>query len=265
VGSPTSPPPEPTSLLREQFEIQRTWLRNMLPPSRTVCPVCRGAREPGYDRCYPCGQARSRSGGILADAVVPISYSVEGGQHYYQLKAYKSPVSPNQPALLRLAVLYRLFFSEHRGCLERAAGGRLSHVAMVPSTRSRAGTHPLQQIIGAVHHGLGAVQAAANSTYGNAREFHVDRFTVSAISGTPDPARILLLDDLWVTGARAQSMAHALKRAAAESVIIVTLGRQVRISHPTSQPILDGISRIPFALERCALDQLSTNFGPAPG
>ncbi len=33
--------------------------------------------------------------------------------------------------------------------------------------------------------------------------------------------RILLLEDLWVTGARAQSMAHALKHAGAHTVITV--------------------------------------------
>jgi len=65
----------------------------------------------------------------------------------------------------------------------------------------------------------------ADPRYGNAREFHGDRFTVSTISTTRDPARVLLLEDLWVTGARAQSMAHALKRSGAASVIIVALGR----------------------------------------
>jgi len=39
----------------------------------------------------------------LSDAVVPISYSPDNGQHYYQLKVYKSPTSPNRLAQFRLA------------------------------------------------------------------------------------------------------------------------------------------------------------------
>jgi hypothetical protein len=101
VGSPTSPPSDPNQAAREQFNIQRNWLLNPLPPSRSVCAVCRGARDPGFARCYPCNQAFRRSGGLLADAVVPISYSPDNGQHYYQLKVYKSPTSPNALAHYR--------------------------------------------------------------------------------------------------------------------------------------------------------------------
>ncbi len=178
MGSPTSPPPDPTLAAREQFDIQRNWLRNLLPPTRIVCPVCRGAREPGYPRCYPCNQAHRASGGILADAVVPISYSPDDGQHYHQLKVYKSPTSPNRLAQFRLAILYALFFNTHRHCLERAAGGPFTHVGTVPSTRARAGIHPLQQIAQVAHGSLPLIAATANPAYGNAREFHRDRFHV---------------------------------------------------------------------------------------
>ncbi len=180
MGSPTSPPPDPNKAAREQFKIQRNWLLNPLPPGRDVCPICRGARDPGYPRCYACNQTYRRSGGILADAVVPISYSPDDGQHYHQLKVYKSPTSPNRLAQFRLAVLYTLFFNTHQHCLEHPAGGPVTHVATVPSTRARAGIHPLQQIIQVAHGRLPLIAAAANPAYGNAREFHHDRFHTSA-------------------------------------------------------------------------------------
>jgi hypothetical protein len=222
VGSPTSPS-DPRRAAHEQFNIQRNWLLNPLSPSRTVCPICRGARDLGYPRCYPCNQAHRRSGGILADAVVPISYSPDDGQHYHQLKVYKSPTSPNRLAQFRLAVLYAAFFNTHRNCLERAAGGAFTHVATVPSTRARIGIHPLQQII----------QVAAQT-----------------------PPRILLLEDLWVTGARAQSMAHALKQAGATTVVTVALGRQINHDHLPSRPLLEAARRASFDLDRCAIDDL---------
>lgn len=186
-----------------------------------------------------------------------ISYSPDDGQHYHQLKVYKSPTSPNRLAQFRLAVLYALFFNTHRSCLEHAAGGPFTHVATVPSARARAGIHPLQQIIQVAHSSLPLIAAAANPAYGNAREFARDRFHVPPLAVTRTPPRILLLEDLWVTGARAQSMAHALKHASAATVITVALGRQINHNHPPSRPLLETARKAPFDSNRCALDDLS--------
>ncbi len=176
---------------------------------------------------------------MLADAVVPISYSPDNGQHYHQLKVYKSPSSPSSLALLRLAVLYTIFQNSHHRCLQRVAGGPFSHVATVPSTRDRTGVHPLQQIITAGHGSANIVFATANPAHGNAREFHADRFVVPTFPSAEVPVRVLVLEDLWVTGARAQSMAHALKRAGAASVVVVALGRHVNLAYQGSQALLD--------------------------
>jgi len=256
VGSPTSPPPDPNQAVQEQFNIQRNWLLNLLPPSRTVCPICRGARDPGYPRCYACNQTYRASGAILADAVVPISYSPDNGQHYHQIKVYKSPTSPNRLAHFRLAVLYTLFHNAHRRCLERAAGGAFTHIATVPSTRARAGVHPLQQIIQVAHGSLSLITGAANEAYGNVREFACDRFQVLPLAATPSPPRVLLLEDLWVTGARAQSMAHALKKAGAAAVVAVALGRQINHDHPPNRSLLEAARQAPFDISRCAIDDV---------
>ncbi|OLB76011.1 MAG: hypothetical protein AUI14_19840 [Actinobacteria bacterium 13_2_20CM_2_71_6] len=194
---------------------------------------------------------------MLADAVAPISYSPDDGQHYHQLRVYKSPTSPNQLAHFRLAVLYTLFYNNHRPCLQLGAGGAFTHVATVPSTRARAGIHPLQQIIQVAHSALPLIAATANPAYGNAREFARDRFHVPPFTAGPSSPRVLLLEDLWVTGARAQSMAHALKETGAAAVVVVALGRQVNHGHPPSRPLLDTARHTPFDLNRCAIDDLS--------
>jgi hypothetical protein len=256
VGSPTSPPPDPSEAAREQFNIQRNWLLNPLPPSRLVCPVCRGARDPDYPRCYQCNQAWRRSGGLLADAVVPISYSPDDGQHYYQLKAYKSPTAPNPLAHYRLAVLYTLFITRHRQCLQRAAGGAFTHIGTVPSTRARAGVHPLQKIAELAHPGVPQLSAAADPAYGNVREFIANRFHTPPIASATAP-RVLLVEDLWVTGGRVQAMAHALKKAGAATVVAVILGRQINHDHTPSRPLLDRAHQQAFDLSRCAIDDLT--------
>jgi hypothetical protein len=243
-------------LAQEQLSIQQAWLRNMMPPTRDVCPVCRGPRDPQYALCYRCNGARSQSGGLLADAVVPVSYSPDDGQHYYQLRVYKSPTSPNQLALFRLAVLAMVFTQRHRPCLERAAGGRFTHVAAVPSTRARTGTHPLVGILTAIYPSLPHVGAVANTAYGNTREFARDRFYVEQFAPNA-PARVLILEDLWVTGGRAQSLAYALRTAGATSVIVVALGRQINKGYQPASPILEAIRNVPFSMDRCALDDFN--------
>jgi phosphoribosylpyrophosphate synthetase len=46
--------------------------------------------------------------------------------------------------------------------------------------------------------------------------------------GSLEGARVLLLDDLYVSGSRAQSAAAALRRAGARPVLIVPMGRVIR-------------------------------------
>jgi hypothetical protein len=56
-----------------------------------------------------------------------------------------------------------------------------------------------------------------------------DAFAVpSTCRTTVAGARMLLLDDVYVSGSRAQSAATTLRRAGASSVLIVPLGRVIR-------------------------------------
>jgi predicted phosphoribosyltransferase len=58
----------------------------------------------------------------------------------------------------------------------------------------------------------------------HARAFAVPRSSRTAVSG----ARVLLLDDTYVSGSRAQSAGAALRGAGARSVLIVPIGRVLR-------------------------------------
>jgi len=78
------------------------------------------------------------------------------------------------------------------------------------------------------------------------RTFHGDRFTVPSL---PE-ARILLLDDTWTTGARAQSMSHALKSSGARSVVTVVLGRHLNGSHAGSKALVEQARGTAFDINR---------------
>ncbi|MEH0985849.1 hypothetical protein [Micromonospora sp. CPCC 205556] len=69
-----------------------------------------------------------------------------------------------------------------------------------------------------------------------------------------EPVRALVIDDTWTTGARAQSLAYALKQAGAERVAIVVLGRHVNPDHPPSAPLLAAIRNSIFDPAVCAAE-----------
>jgi hypothetical protein len=227
---------------------QAIFLRNPLPAGPGVCRVCRAAAKDGYDTCYPCRTHRSASR-LTADVVVPIAYALKGAQHAHHLATYKFE-PPSSSARTALHALGLVFLGQHRTCLERAAGGPLTHAVVVPSTRGRAGAHPLQVLL-RPSTSLPFLDARAEVEYPREdRTFHRDRFSVPPLSG----GRVLLLDDTWTTGARAQSLAHALKSSGARSVVTVVLGRHLNGAHPGSKTLVERARETEFDISRCALD-----------
>jgi len=83
------------------WDILRRWLR---PPSAflyplgpyspacpDLCTVCRGPARPGFARCYQCGRHELLGRGLLAGAVVPVSYAVKGTPFAADLWRYNGP------------------------------------------------------------------------------------------------------------------------------------------------------------------------------
>ena len=221
------------------------WLCSPLPAARGVCRTCRGPADPGFARCFQCGLHTSAAPGLLADTVVPVSYAVKGGRHAANLWRYKSGRPEAGAAGSALLALLLVFLRDHGRCVWQAAGsGPPTHVATVPSTRGRPGPHPLQALLGRCLR-LPRAALAVTSAYPGAalgppdplepdgREIQPSLF---AAGRRLDAARVLLLDDTWTTGARAQSAAAAAKLAGARSVTIVVLGRHLNPADIAGQP-----------------------------
>ena len=207
--------------------------------------MCRGPAEPSYRSCYPCNE-HTRASRSLADAIFPIAYCAKGGQHYEDLKRYKNP--PIVPlAGARLRGVTENFLERHLACLAHAAGGKLTHLAVVPSTR-RGGPHPLSEILGIADQVIDGIGANPD----HARRFSADTFTTSWQADLRYPARVLLFDDTWTTGASLQSFAHTLKQAGATSVVGLVLGRLINWDYLPARPIFKSIKDVPFDVNRCA-------------
>jgi hypothetical protein len=174
--------------------------------------------------------------------VVPARFCPVPSPLYTVLLGYKE--SPVAEARRRFAGIVRSlvhdFLLGQAGRLEAALGGPIDLVAVVPSTH-RPGPAPLSLVAGLgvdVVAALPAARWAPDLLHRAALRDgpppvahmwpHAAAFIVTPAGGDGvRGARALLLDDTYVSGARSQSAAAALRRAGARTVI-APLGRVLR-------------------------------------
>ncbi len=231
-----------------------------------VCRICFGATtSPWYQHCYQCEKIQRRAHGLLADLVVPITYrNGHEGQHSRDLRMYKkNPAS--EAARKNLAVLFRDFCVRHIRCVKKTAGvASFTHVAFVPSTKNPGQAHPLQTLLAPTVRSLRRIDLGVNRDVSpGAREFHQEWFLLDEIPDPRPQTAVLLVDDTWVSGARAQSAAHRLKQAGAHKVVTVVLARQLEPSFPPAQPLVNRITRDPFDPTTCAVHEEDAAGGPS--
>ncbi len=175
--------------------------------------------------------------------VVPIGYAVRGKGLADDLRDYKSEWAAAATAAVaaeRLRQMLAAFLSGRAHEVWVAAGmpGGPGAVAVVPSGQGRPGEHPLTRIVrSSVELPLIRLSIAGRETHG--REINPDWVQVG------DPvvgADVLVIDDTWVSGGSAQSVAVALKLAGARRVAIVVLGRHVNPADPKSAAFLRAAS-----------------------
>lgn len=221
-----------------------------------LCLVCTGPAGRGRQRCYHCSLHVQCAGDSLADLVVPVTYALKGSQHARQLWHYKYAGRPTTiggskaaaSAGLSLLALLLVFLRDHGNCLWRRASwhARPTHLAVVPSARSRPGPHPLRTLIEPYLRRPWA-EMSAEADDQRTRELDPGRFTSAPVPG----ARVLLMDDTWTTGASAQSAAMALRRAGARSVVTVVIGRHLSLA--PAELANFGPASMPFSFASCAV------------
>ena len=183
--------------------------------------------------CFACRRV-GRCLGLALAPVFPVRLCPLPGPLYTVLMGYKE--SPVREARRRFGPMVRALFEEfvssHACCLF-AAGGTSDLVLPVPSSARPAGS-PLGGVDGLASacaplgdwmpHLLARAESPVGHMRPARRAFEVPAAHTPAVAGR----RTVLLDDTYVSGARAQSAAAALRRAGARSVVIVVLGRVLR-------------------------------------
>lgn len=150
---------------------------------------------------------------------------------YGRLVKYKNGDAGSHTALSALTTLY-LGAQERR--IAALLGGAITQIAVVPSTRGKSfELHPLAGVIrrsAAFHDRLANVLSHRNGV-GIAHQEYKPSFCqvdAAAVRGQ----RIVLVEDLWVSGAKAVSAAGALMEAGAASVAVISIAREIRPNSP---------------------------------
>jgi hypothetical protein len=160
--------------------------------------------------------------------VAPVALAVKHEQWTHELSSYKnsSNISAQNSLAIGIgAVLWR-WLESHETCVADYVGvDEFPLVTAVPSTRGRE-QHPLTRVLRQIVKPTSDRYVDLlhpNPDYpAGSRDASDDRFRVSTgLSGEP----VMLIDDQWTSGSRAQSAASALKMAGAGPVATVVLGR----------------------------------------
>jgi predicted amidophosphoribosyltransferase len=216
----------------------RTYTR-VLPIGPGVCDVCHGVPGPGWERCWSCAQT-IRQVSRPIELVVPISLTELLGQLHHVLRSYKRedyPLSVRDRFRLQVSALLARFLWQHGDCIRAAAGEDWDCITIVPSSQGRSGVHPLEEAIrmfpflaDQYRRLLGTGTAKAVHNRASDKAFRV----TEDVTGT----RVLLVDDTFTSGARAQSAASALQLAGARVVAMVPIGRVIKPDFSTEAAAL---------------------------
>lgn len=195
------------------------------PPADSTgcCRICRGWTGPGFDICFGCSATLSRVR-HPCERVAVMSLCRAGSALHDLLRDYKDG-GPRTRAVLsaRVAALAGAFLWREGPSM---APEGWDAVVAVPSTAGRAGPHPLEEALGRVSWLAPQVARSAVTYVGSGplrhRQADEDGFRVDpGVAG----GRVLVVDDTWASGARAQSTASALTAAGAKVVAVAVLGR----------------------------------------
>jgi hypothetical protein len=243
----------------ELSEPYRNHLVCVLPPGPGVCAICRRAVDPEYRLCYPCRVARDGFGRRLAEVVVPIALAVKRQQLAHELWHYKYDADGQvrQRLQIRLAAVLWRFLGQHEVHIAEAAGvPRFDIVTTVPGTRPRDDEHPLVHVVGTL---VGQTRdryqpmlRLGPDASVEGRAVLVNRYR--ATQGMTGHPAVLLVDDTWTTGGRAQSAAIALHDAGAARVAVVVLGRHFDREFGSGETYYQQAKARKFTWDTCCLE-----------
>jgi hypothetical protein len=202
------------------------------------CPRCRGVRGIGHELCYHCTWRTTE----VEDAQLFFAASVEKESPFYSsFKGYKSVTGVAAgDHLRRMAATLSGGFDQHADNITSVLGGPPTIVSAVPSTRGKSwDQHPIAAVIKMV----GALSDRAQACLRHTNVMRVPRVVQHGLFEPvteTEGARVLLVEDMWVTGSTAETAAMSLMNAGAK-VAILTIGRELNPKWETTSQLIESL------------------------
>lgn len=212
-----------------------------------VCPMCRSWRASGSAWCNNCQQTIDELR-APCHLVIPMCMYSKPSEMRDRLTFYKDGDDEQRDRYApEVAAIVERFFAEHGGRLEEVTGGW--DVACVVPSESRQPPHPLDvalQQLPAMNAPTREILLVRGPGEVGWRKLN-DRdafFPIAEIAGQ----RVLILEDVYTTGARSQSAASTLALAGAIVPAIVVLARRVNPDwNEGTRALWDRQSVVPFS------------------
>jgi predicted amidophosphoribosyltransferase len=211
----------------------------IVPPKLApgICPVCRGIIYEQAEICTNCLE-NSSALGVSCSPLIPVSLYSKPSLLRDWLTTYKSGddhlAAPDAGAAI--ALIFQKFFEANRSRLS-SVDPNTQYVVVVPST-IRPAPHPLELVLNAIPDLGTPVRAVLQRTIGplGHNQPNKEAFEVNTdVSGHS----IVLVDDVYTSGARAQSASYRLRAAGAQIRHLIALGRRINPEyHPRAAELL---------------------------
>ena len=191
-------------------------------PIGDICPTCVGLISDGSDCCWNCNANSSALDGVT-QRVTPISLYEKPSRLRDWLTFYKSSEDSlsNALAVAAIAQIFDRFLQYNEDWLR---GLGVDYATVVPSTL-RPPPHPLSVLLSASDNVNLLFRSPLRRTNEPLDHTHPNRDAFS-VFGSVSGDRVLLLDDVYTSGARSQSAAYSLRAAGARVVALTVLGRR---------------------------------------
>jgi predicted amidophosphoribosyltransferase len=225
-----------------------------------ICATCHGPAAPGHVRCWSC-HVVSRQLRTRTPPVVPVFLFGLGSPVHRALVGYKAGIASAGRAARAEALGGMLgeFLRAHTSCLlgDADAGVLVPVPSSIGGRRSWNGRHPIaglcERAAGQVPRLETAELLRAGDRPPRRLEARVSGYEVAEETGVGGQA-VIVVDDMFVSGARALSAAAALTVAGAHVAAVVPLGRLVRPDHNAATAAFFATHSLQaFDLARCAL------------
>ena len=229
-------------------------LHDFMPRPEEACAMCGGSKNAGYAKCWDC--SHSFSGEL--DALIAITYSFDRGLESL-LHRYKDWGVDYRWIGKPLGALLSAAMVKHGACIRTFLGSE-ALFTWVPSNTPERGFDHIEHAVASVNgfstdYPWRSDLIARNWTESkpSRKECKPEAYVVNG--DVVNGRSILLVDDVYTSGASLVSASAAFKRAGATKVVGLTIGRQLNPNYASgTNTALCGIAKArDWSFDECAL------------